>query len=282
MRQAWRSLYPTSYIFLIFSVIVVLLSFGWGYYNNNHYPYSSNSFYNFGFFQYLLINLNSSIVDFLVLGVIVIFFERRREHTSKQNALIDDLKDYASYSSDEINLKKAGLLKRLSQAEVRDLSIQRIIITNISIKEIKFSSGDISGSSFEKTKMRKVYLNNMMLKSVNFNGANLDGCHFKNCNMYNLKMKEAKASGIQLNDSSLVNAQFYNSELKGCDLRNCDLTNVNFEGANLNRANLLGAKNLNIDDLVKARSLNYISVDENILEEIKKRRPDSIHQKKRH
>ncbi|EOJ9613648.1 MULTISPECIES: pentapeptide repeat-containing protein [Serratia] len=281
MREALRSLLPTIIIFFIFIVIVISLSFLWGYYNNNHYPYNSNSFYNFDFLQNLLINLNASIVDFLVLGVIIIFFERRREHTSKQNSLIDDLKDYASYSSEEINLKKAGLLKRLNQSSVKSLNIQRIIITNTSIKDIKFISGNISGSSFEKSKMRKVYLKNMILKSVNFNESNLDGCHFKNCNMYNVKMKDASAIGIQLNESSLINVQFNNSNLKGCDLRNCDLKNVNFEDANLSRANILGAKNISIDALVKAENLDYIIAEDHVLEEIKKKRPESVHQTRR-
>ncbi|MGN7848173.1 pentapeptide repeat-containing protein [Serratia sp. 22278] len=281
MKEALRSLLPTICIFLIFIVIVTSLSFFWGNYNNNHYPYGSNSFYNFAFLQSLLINLNSSIVDFLVLGVVVIFFERRREHTSKQNSLIDDLKDYASYSSEEINLKKAGLLKRLTQAKVKKLNIQRIIITKTSIKDVKFYSGDISGSSFEKSKMRRVFLNDVILKSVNFNEANLDGCHFKNCNMYNVKMKDASVTGVQLNESSLVNVQFNNSNLKGCDLRNCDLKNVNFEDANLCRVNIRGAKNIDIDALVKAKNLNYMIAEDNVLEEIKKKRPESIHQTRR-
>lgn len=261
--------------------MVISLSFFWGYYNNKHYPYNSNSFYDFDFLKNLLINLNASIVDFLVLGVIIIFFERKIEHTRKQNSLIDDLKDYASYSSVEINLKKSGLLKRLNQSGVNILNIQRVIITSTSIKEIEFISGNISGSSFEKSKMRKVFLKNMTLKSVNFNDSNLDGCHFKSCNMYNVKMKDTSAIGIKLNESSLVNVQFNNSNLKSCDLRNCDLKNVNFENADLSRANIRGARNISIDALAKAKNLNYIIAEDDVLEEIKKKRPESVHQTRR-
>lgn len=64
-------------VFLIFSIVIITLSLSFNFLCKYIFPTSSAGIYNKDFWVNLLVNLNSSIIDFLFLGLVILYLIKK-------------------------------------------------------------------------------------------------------------------------------------------------------------------------------------------------------------
>ncbi|PAN73406.1 hypothetical protein CIW69_15130 [Enterobacter cloacae] len=232
--------------------------------------------YNDNFLQNFLVNANSSILDFLILGVILYYFEHKRQNNDAIQELISDLENLAKHSSGELNIMKLKIMRQLNQKGVFDIKVQRIEMNELAgIKNLKFKDADLNSINMSHSYIKKCNFEKCILSAMNIDNCTLRDVRFVNCNLKNLKAQNVDFQNVYFENCILDGAYFNDSQIKSCILKGCDFKNVTYEGANMRSANLTDAKNIDITQLIKAGCLDYLICDEKIKQELKAKN-DSI------
>lgn len=274
-KKTWSTVHTTIKVFIIYTLCVVALSLISSYFIKNTYPYKSSGIYDEGFYIGVLGSANSSIIDFLVIGVLVFFLDKRNSLKEESDVMMTDLRDYATHSSLELDLKKAGLIQRLNKNNIKTINIQRIRIHKVDLKNFALYESDLSGLSLIGSKLENIEFDKCTLRSINLTTAKMKKVIFKNSMLKNMKAIDGNfSSAVEFHDTILLNANFTNSNFRSCLFFNCNMEDVNYEKADLRSANLKGSYNININKLCRAKNLDYMIADQLILDGIKTLRPD--------
>ena len=277
-------------VFLIFSIVIITLSLSFNFLCKYIFPTSSAGIYNKDFWVNLLVNLNSSIIDFLFLGLVILYFDKKNQREKERkdsqkliqekiDILRRDLKDYAEHSTIELDLRKAGIIRELCKLSQKNINIRKIKIHEVELSEIELIDSDLSGLSLYKTKLENLSFKNCLLRSLNLMEGISKKVLFSGCTIRNMNMNNGNFKAIKFEKCSLVNSRMNNAELNSAIFIDCDLQDVTFENSNLRSANFKGCKNINVELLIKAACLDYIVADEEILSKVKSLR-DGVKMKK--
>lgn len=277
----WISKKPYAVlVFLIFSIVIIALSLSFNFLSNYIFPNSSVGIYDKDFWVNVLINLNSSIIDFLFLGLVILYFDKKtqkeKEAKNSQQMIQDkidilrrDLKDYAEHSTIELDLRKAGIIRELNKLNEKMINIRKIKMHEVELREIELIDSDLSGLSLYKAKIEGLSFKNCTLRSLNLMEGSSKKLLFSECTIRNMKLSNGNFKAIKFENCSLVNSKMNNAVLSSAIFINCDLQDATFENSNLRSANFKGCKNINVELLVKAACLDYIIADEEILSKVK-------------
>ncbi|MCY1685358.1 pentapeptide repeat-containing protein [Yersinia enterocolitica] len=266
---------PAVGVFVIYTLCIVSISIFFPELSKSFFPHTEIGIYNKSFWDALLINANASIIDFFVIGIIVVALNAYNGKRSTISELYRDLEDYAAHSSVDINLKKLGIIKRLNKANIYIVNVQRMSLDNkILIKKLTFQNSDLTGLNFTDSSLSETTFTDCNLRSLSLYSAKVKSVIFSNCKIKRMKLNNAKLLDVVFNDSDLNHSDFTNSELKSCMFKNCNMENINFSGANMRSANIRKCRNINIEELCKAANLNYLIADSDVIEKIKSIKPE--------
>ena len=277
----WISNKPyAAFVFLIFSAVIITLSLSFNFLCNNVFPNSSMGIYDKNFWVNLLVNLNSSIIDFLFLGLVILYIDKKIQKEKDNNnhqkmiqerieILRRDLKDYAEHSTIELDLRKAGIVRDLCKLNENKIDVRKIQIHEVALRDI-----DLIGLSLYRSKLEKLSFKKCTLRSLNLMEGNSKKLSFCDCTIRNMKLNNGSFKAIEFKNCSLVNSKMNNAELNSAIFINCDLQDVTFENSNLRSANFKGSINIDVEQLIKAACLDYIIADEDILSKVKVLRND--------
>ncbi|CNC79592.1 secreted effector protein PipB2 [Yersinia intermedia] len=275
-------------IFFVYFIIIVTWSLFFPWLSTWFFPKTEIGIYNKGFWSDLLVNLNASSFDFFVFGIILFFFEKRRERNENNKDLLNNLIDISKYNSLEINLKKVGILRRLNEMKIYEITVHRMNISGtgddmssnaekakyIEIRDIKFKESDLTGLVLNDIYMTNSEFVNTKLQAISLIGSKLKNVTFNNCNMRNAIFSHAKFHNVTLINCNLTKASFRSGEFKSCIFKNCDMNGAIFDVANMNRANLRSVTNLDEGELCRAKNLDYVVVDDDMKLKIKTLKKD--------
>lgn len=271
-----RPVFAALSTFSIYLLIVFLLTAFFPWLSNHILPNTFTGLYNKQFWEGILVNLNSSVVDFFVFGVILFYFHKKGESNSIISSMLNELSDIAKYDDTQLNLRKVGILKRLSSLGHDIYTLHRIAIggDGVEIRDVKIRKSD-----FTALNAKKVYINTLSvietsLRSSDFSESKIRNARFDSCNFRNTNFEKTTSVGNKFNNCDFKNANFKNSNFKSSIFLGSSFEGVNFEGCNLNRTNLKNATNIDITELCKASDLNYIIAEQSIISQIKTMRPD--------
>lgn len=282
----WISNKPyAAFVFLIFSAVIIAFSLSFNFLCKHIFPNTSVGIYDKDFWVNLLVNLNSSIIDFLFLGLVILYIDKKiqKEKDNKNHqemiqekieTLRRDLKDYAEHSTIELDLRKAGIIRDLCKLNEHKIDVRKIQIHEVALRDIDLIDSDLSGLSLYRSKLEKLSFKKCILRSLNLMEGNSKKLSFHDCTIRNMKLNNGSFKAIEFKNCSLVNSKMNNAELNSAIFINCDLQNVTFENSNLRSANFKGCRNINVDQLTKAKCLDYIIADEDILSKVKALRND--------
>lgn len=273
-------------VFLLFSLTIITLSISFNYLSENILTKYKVGIYNKEFWINLLINLNSSIIDFLFLGLAILYFDKKREEENeaeksqknlelKEQSLRRELEDYAEHSTLELDLKKAGIIHELCKINKNTINTKKIMMHGISLKNIDLINSDLSGLSLYQSKIENVTFEKCIIRSLNMMEVPSKMVKFTNCKIRNLKLTNGRFKAIHFEDCYLVNSRMNNADLSSSIFFNCDMQDVTFEKSNLRSANFLGCSNINIESLCKADCLDYIVAEEDVIARVRLLRPDA-------
>ncbi|MBL0909108.1 pentapeptide repeat-containing protein [Pectobacterium carotovorum] len=285
MEKLKRLFHATIIAFLVYTIIIVAISALFPFLSRHIFSTTHLGIYNHSFWVSFLINANSSILDFLVIGVIIYFLdksrerkEKERERKEKEKKFISemrmDLEDYASHSTTEINLKKLGIIKRLMERGERKIDIQRISLKEISIKKLQFNDSDLTGINFEETRISDCIFTDCNLRSLNFNKSKAKTLKFENCKINNMKLTNGKYTELVFNNCDLKNSTITNSVLPSCIFNNCNMEGVLYTGSDMRSVNFKNSTNISPTSLSEAKCIDYIVAEKSIIDELKILRKD--------
>jgi len=149
-----------------------------------------------------------------------------RRHLLRREALRDqwqrELRYLAAWASEEGVLRKAGLIRDLSELNAKDLSLAQTLLPGADLRGCQLMGADLRGAD----------LHGADLQGAVLDGADLTDANFAKTNLAMVSLKGAN--------------------LRGCVLEGANLAKSDVAGANLVRANLIGA-NVHGVDFKRAR-----------------------------
>lgn len=256
LKRTIKNMKNIIFIFFIYAAIIFFTT-------------SKTDNYDKDFLKNFLVNANSSILDFLILGVILYYFEHKRQNNEAIKELVEDLGNLAKHSSPELNIMKLKIIRQLISKGVLDIKVPRIELNGLtSIKNLDFRQADLSSINMSESYIKKCTFINCNLSAMNINSSTLREVKFVNCEIKNIKANKANFKNVKFENCNLEGGFFNESEMKSCQLQQCNFKLVTYIGANMRSANLRYAKNINTSHLADAKNIDYLICDENIEQEL--------------
>lgn len=267
-----------SSVFIVFFAITVLISLLFPVLSKYILPNFSIGIYNKDFWDGVLINLNSSLIDFLFFGLLLFYFQDRNSRKQFKEQMIDELGDISKYNESQVNLKKIGLFRRLNELGIKSFSLQRMELSGegIEIRSLEFIDSDFIGARMEGIYMNDVLFKNTNLHAVSFDSTTMRNVVFENCKLSNVKMNNVKCKNVIFKGCDFTGGVLSNGQFKSCDFRGGRFDKVKFTGANLNRANMRDCLCINAEDISQAKDINYLVADVSVINELKRINQDNI------
>lgn len=250
------------FIFSAYAIAIIVITFKTNNYSNE-------------FLANFLVNANSSILDFLILGIILYYFEHKRQNKEAVKELLEDLENLAKHSSAELNIMKIKIIRQLNSKGVFNINVQRIELNKLStIKYLSFKNADLKSLNMSESYIRDCSFVDCEIQALNINDNRLKNVKFTRCNLKNLKATNTKFQNVEFEECNFSGGFFNNSNLKSCIMKNCDFKDVTYEKAVLSSANILGAKNINTHRMIEAENLDYIKCSDEIKIALKEKNAD--------
>lgn len=261
-----QSLCKMKHVFIVFILYALGVTLASIYYGN----------YNDSFLSGFLINANSSILDFFVLGVILYYFEYRRQNKETINELLEDLGNLSKHVNVDLKIQKIKIIRQLNNKGVFNIDIPRMELGDLfTIKYLHFKTSELSGLNMENSNIRDCSFTGCTIQALNISKSKMKNVKFIKCKIKNIKAQDSKLNGVIFEDCYLYGGNFSNAEMKSCVLRECDLDKVVYTNANLRNANIIDAKNIDVNKLIEANTLDYIDCDSEIERQILSSRPST-------
>lgn len=270
MKNNKRAFYrhPTFIVFIFFAIIILISNHLFSEYIKELYPYKEPGIYGRDFFMGILVNLNSSIIDFFVIGIIVFFIDTHRNNKEKQLDSLQRLSDYSTHSSLELNLRKLTLVKQLlSQGKILDLD--GLALDGITLKDMNFEGHSLTGFNLSNCILKNCHFVKCDLKAVILNGSQGDNVSFDECKIDEMKLIDGKYKNLKITNSSIARSKFRKSDLRSCEITNCNMKNCEYTNANFNRAKLERLKDFDLNEFSKTENANYIKTEEDNIDKLK-------------
>lgn len=263
----------------ILVLVVFLITAFWDDVSSTVLPNTILGLYNKDFWENFLVEMHGIVFELAIIGVLILWLDSKRSKLGEITRLREDLEDYSTLDFPEINVKKLGHIKRLNEHNIKNIDVQNLVLNGLKVKGIiaedsrliglTIIAGSIIGSNFKSMKMR----------SSNFQKSTIKSTNFESCDLLKGKFNESICKGVDFTNSSLERAEFTNSDLQSSIFNGCDVREAKFDRANLKHASFHNAIHLTPELLLRAKSLDYVKVSDEIMAELIAKRPDMKYQK---
>lgn len=253
----------------IFGSVLVLMSLSWDFLSSKIFPNTTIGVYQKSFWENLVISLHGVFIDLVLVTILILWLDHRRNQRTSNQRFKEELEDYAHLDFDEVKLRKLGHLKRLNINKVESISVQNLVLNRMHIKGLTFKCCKLIGLKLKNGKISASNFSDVNMRSCNFESAELKSTKFSSCILLCSKFISANLRGVSFERCNLERCDFSDADMQSSILKECDVRGVKFIRANLKRANLIGVKNLDVNELAKAENLDYIQVDPDVLETLK-------------
>ncbi len=227
-----------------------------------------------GFGKNVLVEAHGMLFDILVFGVLILWFHERGKKQIVNQRYEDEIDDFRGWESPEAAHRIRGNIKRLNRN-----GITRINLTNCYLEDI-----NLMGATLQKALLTEAVLSEANVEKASFQQADLMSAEFVKANCWHTDFRQASLRHANLHGASCVRSDFRASDLRMARLNLADMRDAKFQGADLDsatffetdlgRANLYGVKNLTAEQLSTARSLYEAKLDSELMEQVKKKRPE--------
>lgn len=264
-------------ILLIFSILVIFISIYlpeipgfkvWGIYNNK------------AFWESFFLNLNSSIVEIFIFSVVLVYIVNKSSEKARKETEVRINKEWFDINRGQngypIIIMNVLALKKLLNLNTNNLNLSKIYFSETTLTNVSIIKSKFMGAIFFGSRIKDCNFNACDFKGAVFSSATLSKVEFIKCSLRNSKFQQAVAKGVVFKECDLYKTDFSQGNFKNADLRNTDLLHVIFEDANFSHANFKGARNLDLDSLLKAKSLNKIKIDKKTYDCLKEKYPEKF------
>jgi len=195
------------------------------------------------FIEGILIEAHGMLLDILVIGILILWLNEKREESFRNERYQDEIDDFRGWQSEEAMYRIRGNIKRLNANGVTNINLYNCYMKNVKLAGVNLSEASLQGSD-----VGNGYFVGAILKRARFEGAymgdvNLRGANLRGANLERARCQRANLRGVDFRDASLVRAQFWEADLHGANCRGADLRDANFRDANLRSVDFIGSKN---------------------------------------
>ena len=148
----------------------------------------------------------------------------------------------------------------LERADLVGAHLERSNLGGAHLVGVHLGGADLGGANLVGANLVGAHLERADLVGAHLGGANLVGAHLERADLVGANLRGAHLRGANLGGANLRGANLERADLRGADLGGADLGGANLRGAdlggaNLERADFQNAKNLTLDQLLKAKIL---------------------------
>lgn len=263
-----------TFLFLLTLLIVVFLTSCWEMVSSNIFPNTTLGLYNKDFWENVLVEAHGMVFDILIIGVIVVWLDTRRTTFNEKKSMLNELSDMSYLDLPEVNHRKVGMMHRLNKLGVESFNIDELIIAEVRVKRLNVGASTLNNLKVMRSSISESHFTKTALLRADFSDTQIKSTKFLNCEMKKAVFIRAKAHGVDYSNSNLERARFMDADLQNAIFKGCNLREANFENANLRNTNFKDATYVKAESLLKAKSLDYIVVDEEIKETLRALKPD--------
>lgn len=245
-------------VLAVFAGLTVLITGCWEALSSHILPNATWGLYSKSFFENILVETHGTIVDLIVVGVILYWFEQRRNIRDNIARQQEILSDFRVYRAPDAAYRILGTVKRLLALGVKHLHLSELYLSGLEIQQIEFINSNLHATIFTNSNFRKVTFERCDCEAAIFAGATLVHTKFKNSNLRRAKFQDATLKGIDLTSCQIENADFANANLRSANFRGVDCRGVNFRNADLRAANFIGALNLSPQMISTAKCIKSV------------------------
>ena len=175
-----------------------------------------------------------------------------------------------------INLVNAKLMganlirTNLTRADLKGVDLTRANLTGVYLTGALLMGANLTGADLRGADLTKAYFMEADLMEADLESANLGRANLTRANL-----EGANLEGAVLKGANLWEADLRDANLGGANLTGANLWDADIRGANLGGANLTGAKNLKVEQLLKAKTLfNVRGLPPEMEKKVKIRKPE--------
>lgn len=255
----------TIFILIAFSLITMLITGFWGIVSDTIFPNSTWGLYDKEFFENLLIGIHGGIVDLLIVGVILYWFDIRRTKNDSIGKTENDLANLEYYSGSDASFKFYGYLRYLAELGVKKVKMPNGKLSDLNIKSLELLNSNLIGVDFSRSILKDVMLKSCQLQAAQFIDTKIRKCSFQNSNLERTKFIKAELKSINFEGCNIKNATFKDCELQSAIFKGVDCKGVSFKGCNLRSANFLTATNITREMILESNNHKYVKLPEGIV-----------------
>jgi len=195
------------------------------------------------------------LMDALVFGVMIVWFNARRENREKSReegrakearvqSYVDELEDFLGWEGEEGIRRTVGALKRLCREGSGKNAPYDLCLENANLLGAKLSGVNLSKANLRNANLFTARLNCACLSGADLSHADLRGAFLDSANLEAASLLSSKLEDADLTGATLIGADLTGADLNGANLTDANLLDVNATGAILHGANLSSARNL--------------------------------------
>ena len=252
-------------VVLVAFIVIFTISSAWEFISTTIFPNTTLGVYNRGFWENVLVELHGMLIELAVVGVLLLWLDGRREHAKSILQSKEELTDYADLDFPEAHLRKMGALKRLSVAGNTNFIVRDLHLIGRELKGLKLKGSSVIGMRLTGGKITSTTFDSVDMRSSNFVDCTIRNTSFMSVRMYKCNFQGATLAGVKFEDVDINQAEFINCTMPNTIFKKVSLAGVRFDGADLSRCSFLGARDIDVAQLAKAKKLDYISISKDLL-----------------
>lgn len=233
------------------------------------------------FWESFLINLHNSVLDVLLFGILFTYITKRIAWKREIQRYEDKISENRNLTSIDTPHKISQCIRRLNNYGINEINLTKCHLSGsnlemINNKIVKLDNSKLMGSNLENIRMKRISLEGANLKGASLKNSDLSLGNLKNAQLRNIKCDNTNCKNTNYENADLLRAELENSNFQNANFKKADLKEVSFKNSIFQDANFLGAINLNLDDLMEAKSLRKIKIESDKIDYIKNNKPNLL------
>jgi len=190
------------------------------------------------FLRELLVDAHGKILDLVIVGIIVLWFNQRLRRRLDSIEYQDQIDSLRGWNNSEAGIRILHNVRRLNRNGITSIFLGNAVFDGLDLRR--------DGEPWASKR-----------------SADLTGSYAPNSSF-----RDAVLSGISLKEAYLQQANFTNAYCAWADFSGCLLLGANFTNAVLTGANFSGARHLKAEQLAKSRNLHQVKLDDRLMKEV--------------
>ena len=172
-----------------------------------------------------------------------------------------------------------GLRGNLEGADLRGARLEKANLQNAILQDASLQRAFLVGADLQRSYLWNANLQNSRLWDANLQNAHLPNANLQDTHLFNANLQNAHLTVANLQDSRLWDTNLQDAHLLKANLQNARLWGANLQNADLSEANLQNTdlrnvEKLEVEQLLKAKTLYKAKLPDEMKKKIEQKRPD--------